>query len=160
MKKIISLTFCIITVMSAYAQLDPPPHPPGPPGGPDDEKTESLRIAFLSSYLNLTPEEGQKFWPVYNQMRDELKMVMDKEMQLQHDMDINKLSDAELNGLISSHFENEQQILNIKKKYAEEFKKVLPLKKVVLLADAENEFKRKLLEAAKERRGQGSFRDN
>lgn len=139
----------IIILMSHFGFTQGPP----PPGAPDEEKIESLRIAFLTDYLSLSPEESQKFWPVYNLMRDEIKAVMDKEMTLIKKRDINTLSDAELSKLINEHFENEQKMLDIKKKYAEEFKKILPLKKVALLADAENEFKRKLLEYAKDKKG-------
>lgn len=42
---------------------------------------ESLKIAFLSRQLSLTPEEAQKFWPVYNQYDDEIKKLR-KEHQL------------------------------------------------------------------------------
>ncbi|MFN0276438.1 MAG: hypothetical protein ACKVPJ_11865 [Chitinophagales bacterium] len=126
-----------------------------PDGPPDPEKIEALRIAFLTNYLDLTTEESQKFWPVYNQMKDELKVYLDKEADLMKGKKVEEMTEAELNGAIQTHFDNEQQILNLKKKYTEEFKKVLPLKKVVLLADAENAFKRQLLEYARDRKGPG-----
>ncbi|MBC8047602.1 MAG: hypothetical protein H7Y00_12455 [Fimbriimonadaceae bacterium] len=151
MKNIFFSTLFAVTTVLVSAQM--------PDGPPDNEKVESLRIAFLTNYLDLTSEESQKFWPVYNQMRDELKVVMDKEMNLKKDKDFSKMSDAELNQVMKDHFDNEQKILDTKKKYAEEFKKVLPLRKVVLLADAENEFKRKLLEHAKDRKGPGGVRE-
>lgn len=146
MKKIMLISVFFISLQQAFSQGLPPM---------DDERMQSLRIAFLTEYLNLTPEESQKFWPVYNQMRDEIKVWMDKEAELRKGKNMDQLSDTELNKMIESHFENDQQILNIKKKYAEEFKKILPLKKVALLADAENEFKRKLLEFAKDKKGPG-----
>ena len=117
----------------------------------DEEKIEPLRIAFLTKYLELTSEEAQKFWPVYNKMRDEIKVVMDADKALKDGKSINDMNDEELNTFINSHFENDQKMLDIKKKYAEEFKKVLSLRKVALLADAENEFKRQMIQHASEK---------
>ena len=42
---------------------------------PDDtraEKIQSLKIAFITQKLQLTPDEAQKFWPVYNQYDNEI----------------------------------------------------------------------------------------
>ena len=146
MKRILLIALIATLATAGFAQGPPPP-------GPEDEKIEALRIAFLTRYLELTTDEAQKFWPIYNQMHDELKVVMDKEMDLRKGKSINDMSDEELTKLISAHFANEQAILDIKKKYAEEFKKVLPLRKVAMLADAENEFKREVLKNFKEKQG-------
>ncbi len=140
----------LITIIASMAKLG---FAQGPPPGMDDEKVEALRIAFLTKYLELTTDEAQKFWPVYNQMRAELKIVMDKEMDLRKGKNVNDMKDEELSKLINAHFENEQAILDIKKKYAEEFKKVLPLRKVAMLADAENEFKREVLKNFRDKQG-------
>lgn len=148
MKNTIFVLFLTFTSIAAVAQK--------PDGPPNPEKIDALRIAFLTNYLDLSTEESQKFWPVYNQMRDELKVYMDKEAALMKNKKLDEMTDTELNTLMQTHFDNEQQMLNIKKKYADEFKKVLPLKKVVLLADAENEFKRQLLEHARDRNAPGS----
>lgn len=146
MKKFILLTIIAAVAKLGFAQGPPPP-------GMDDEKVEALRIAFLTKYLDLSTDEAQKFWPVYNQMRAELKIVMDKEMSLRSGKSINDMKDDELVKLINAHFENEQGMLDIKRKYAEEFKKVLPLRKVAMLADAENEFKREVLKNFKDKHG-------
>jgi hypothetical protein len=86
-------------------------------------------------------------------MQDELKVILDKEKDLRNGKKIDEMSDEELAKMINSHFDNEQKLLDIKKKYAEEFKKVLSLKKVALLADAENEFKREMLKHARDKQG-------
>lgn len=147
MKRTFIITLLVLTATAGFAQ--------GPPGPPpvDEEKIEALRIAFLTRYLDLSSEEAQKFWPVYNKMQDELKVVLDKEKDLRNGKKIDDMTDEELTKMIAAHFENEQKILDIKKKYAEEFKKVLSLKKVALLADAENEFKREMLKHARDKQG-------
>ena len=145
MKKLTLLFLLGLFSTAVFSQGPPPPMF-------DDEKIEPLRIAFLTKYLELTSEEAQKFWPVYNKMRDEIKVVMDADKALKDGKSVNDMNDEELNKFITSHFENDQKMLDLKKKYAEEFKKVLPLRKVALLADAENEFKRQMIQHATEKR--------
>lgn len=147
MKRTFIIAIMMLAAAAGFAQ--------GPPGPPpvDEEKIEALRIAFLTRYLDLSAEEAQKFWPVYNNMQDELKVIQDKEKDLRNGKKIDEMSDEELNKMINAHFENEQKLLDIKKKYAEEFKKVLSIKKVALLADAENEFKREMLKHARDKQG-------
>lgn len=148
MKKYLLLPLILMISHLAIAQ--------GPPGPPplDEDKIEALRVAFLTKYLDLSTEEAQKFWPVYNAMQKEIDVVRTAENDLRKGKDVNTMTDEELNKMINQHFENEQKLLDIKKKYLEEFKKVLPLKKVALLADAENAFKREVMKHAKERHDQ------
>jgi len=147
MKNAIIFSILLITAAAGFSQ--------GPPGPPpvDEEKIEALRIAFLTRYLDLSVEEAQKFWPVYNKMQDEIKVIINKEKDLRSGKQIDKMTDEDLNKMINEHFDNEQKLLDIKKKYAEEFKKVLVLKKVALLADAENEFKREMIKHARDKQG-------
>ena len=36
-------------------------------------RLEALKIAYITKRLDLSPEEAQKFWPIYNQYAEELK---------------------------------------------------------------------------------------
>ena len=90
---------------------------------PDGSRLEALRIAYITKRLNLTPEEAQKFWPVYNQYAAELKKVR---------------KDASLNGVPS--IEVDEQILNIRKRYNGEFAKALSPQRADQFFRSEKEF--------------------
>jgi len=152
MKHYLMLPLLLVICKIAIAQSPPPPPPPPPM---DDDKIEALRVAFLTKYLDLSTEEAQKFWPVYNAMQKEIDAVRTSESDLRKGKDVDAMTDEELNKMINQHFDNEQKLLDIKKKYLEEFKKILSLKKVALLADAENEFKREVMKHARDKKGQG-----
>ena len=66
---------------------------------------EAIQIAYLTRELSLSSDEAQKFWPIYNEYRDELlavrKEVRDDEILF------------------------EEKVVNIRKKYKTDFKKVL-----------------------------------
>lgn len=64
-KMIVALMIGITPLLSLNAQQE----------GGNEDAIESLKIAFLTKQLSLTPEEAQKFWPVYNQYTMELKKM-------------------------------------------------------------------------------------
>jgi len=113
----------------------------------DREKIESMKVTFLNNKMNLTPEEAQKFWPVYNQYKNEVKALRKdkKELATDANVDFETLSDAEMNNLIEQKFSLEQKELEIKRKYLAEYKKILPVKKIAAFYKGEEEFKIQLL---------------
>ena len=44
-----------------------------PPGG--GQKLEAIKIAYITRQLNLSPQEAQRFWPVYNNYSNEVKIA-------------------------------------------------------------------------------------
>ena len=45
------------------------------------EKMKTEKIAFLTSAMDLTPAEAEKFWPVYNNMENERRASFGKVMK-------------------------------------------------------------------------------
>lgn len=69
------------------------------------EKLEAIKVAYITKELNLTADEAQKFWPLYNQYFEELKKARAENR--------------------NDELVFEEKALNIRKKYRTEFKKVL-----------------------------------
>jgi hypothetical protein len=42
---------------------------------PNGGALEAYKIAFITKRLNLTPEEAQRFWPIYNQYAAEIRQA-------------------------------------------------------------------------------------
>lgn len=120
----------------------------------DGRNIESIRIAYITRQLNLTPEEAQVFWPVYNKYQDEMqafKKGRRTEMQdAKRNFDV--LSDKEVEGVVDDLVEMKKKELDLFLTYHEEFKKILPIRKVAKLYKAESEFTQKLLERLNQRR--------
>lgn len=114
-----------------------------PPGGMD--KIESLRIAFISERLDLTPEVAQKFWPIYNQYVAEFKTLRDAA----------GFGPGKPEPSADDVLEFEQKKLDLKKKYKTQFETVIGKDKVNTLYRLEEEFRQKLRELHDQRRGQG-----
>jgi Spy/CpxP family protein refolding chaperone len=86
MKQLLSLFAFMLTMLFANAQQRPmhrkgamPPPPPPMEQRMSKEKRaqlESFKIQFISKKLNLTPEEAEKFWPIYNEQKDATRKLM------------------------------------------------------------------------------------
>jgi hypothetical protein len=115
------------------------------------DNIESMKIAFITNKLDLTPEEAQQFWPIYNQYSDktqELRMKRKMEnKQARHNFE--EMSDKEVEQSVDNEIVYRQKELDIQKEYHTKFKAVLPIKKVAKLYQAEEQFKRVLLDKLK-----------
>ncbi len=117
------------------------------------ERLEAMKIGFITERLNLTSEEAKVFWPIYNKFTDELKKLRSSTKgKITEEMaDMPNITDAEAEKVLSDMVNFKISEAELLKKYAAEFKKVLPVKKVVLLFKAENDFKRELLKKLAQR---------
>jgi len=117
------------------------------------EHIEQLKAAFITQKLDLTREEAQRFWPIYNEYHDALATMRRerKEEFKNYRERFDQLSEKELNEMVDKQIINRQRELDLMKKYHAEFKNVLPLRKVALLYRAEDEFKAKVLQELKRR---------
>lgn len=129
-----------------------------PRGGMDreerKEQIESMKIAFITRKLELSPDEAKRFWPVYDQYSGELQSLRKTRRDRNRDAreDFDKLGDKEIEKLVDDEMIFRQQELDIVKKYHTQFKSVLPVKKVAKLYRAEEEFKRELLERIRDKK--------
>jgi hypothetical protein len=48
------------------------------PDNGDENRVEVVKMAYLTRELNLTPQEAQNFWPVYNNYVNEIKQARDQ----------------------------------------------------------------------------------
>lgn len=112
------------------------------------DKIDALRVAFITDELKLTSDEAQKFWPVYNEYQDKLKAVR-KDFLKATPASFN--SDKEAQEYLDAELLYKQREVGLYKDYCERFKKVLPIKKVAQLRQAEEKFKKKLVELLREK---------
>lgn len=151
MKNISRLIALILLTTTLQAQ----PQGKGEGDGQGDrkEQIESMKIAFLTKKLELTPDEAKNFWPVYNQYWAEMEKIRDARRKQHQEMRQNKetLTDKEYEKLVDGEIVFRQQELDLLKKYNGQYKQVLPMKKVSALYRAEEDFKRELLEKMRER---------
>jgi len=104
-------------------------------GDPRVEKVQSLKIAFITQKLQLSPEEAQHFWPVYDQYQKEVQ-------------------DLQLENRNSPVIEIEEKLLDIRKRYLGTFERMLGADKTNRLFTAERDFRTLLIRRLQNRNQQ------
>lgn len=107
------------------------------------EKYRAEKVSFLTTRLDFTPAEAEKFWPIYNQMEKERweaqKLRRDLENKVREAEE--SLSDNDVIKLTREFSGSMQQEGALLTNYNEKLLKVLPPKKVLKLYKTENEFR-------------------
>ncbi len=117
-----------------------------------EERLQAYRIAKFTEVLQLTTEEAQGFWPIYNEYLDNREKVH-KQFKTNKQMDLQ--SDAEVEENIKRHFEFKQRELDLEKDLYQKLRKVLPVRKIAKIPVADREFREQILIKLKEARQQG-----
>ncbi|MEZ4877452.1 MAG: sensor of ECF-type sigma factor [Flavobacterium sp.] len=117
---------------------------------------KSIKVAFITNELSLTPDEAAKFWPIYNAFEDkqlEIRKTKLKGYISRMDEDsLNTLTEKEATTMLTQIESAEEDLFLLKKKFNADIRTVLPASKIVKLKKAEEKFNRKLLQQFKEKR--------
>jgi Spy/CpxP family protein refolding chaperone len=120
------------------------------------EKVKALKVAYITEQLDLTKEEAQKFWPIYNSFDDKQAELRHEKMRAILDRfepgNVDKLSEKEASTLLTQMEAVEESLFTLRKKFIKDLQGVLSAKKIVKLKKAEEDFNRTLLKQMKERR--------
>lgn len=124
---------------------------------PVRDKIKTLKVAFITERLNLTSEEAQVFWPIYNEHEDKIEALKRKErLDIRARLvDFDGLSEKEADALLKDliALENEKHQLNVA--FLEKMNRAITSKKTFLLIKAEEDFKKRLLQEMRNRRRGG-----
>lgn len=119
----------------------------------DNGSIKAMRIAHITAELNLTSQEAEKFWPLYNEYRKEKKLIHKKEREVIRDgmANLDKLSEKACRDLLHVYQEQRNKKCEISESLIRKLDGVIPTKKILLLFRSEASFKRNLLKQYGER---------
>jgi len=115
------------------------------------DQIKAQKVAFITDKLQLTVEEAQQFWPVYNEMNkksDEIEVQIRTIVQ-NYKKNKETLSITELETMSDKMMELQSYSTKLDAEYYQKYKKVLPIRKIMELNQAEREFKHELLKQLK-----------
>ena len=120
------------------------------------EKVKALKVAYITEQLELTTDEAQKFWPIYNTFEDKQSELRHEKMRAILDRfqpgNVDKLSEKEASALLIQMEKIEEDLFNLKKKFIKDLQGVISAKKIIKLKKAEEDFNRELLKQMREKR--------
>ena len=106
------------------------------------EKIMSEKIAFLTMEMNITPEEAQAFWPVYNQVEQEKDAALEQVIKSYKALSTAVEQNAKTEKLLEAYLEAQKNLRKVDNEAPEKYKAVLSAEKVAKLYVAEEKFRR------------------
>ena len=120
------------------------------------EQIKVLKVAFITTELNLTSDEAARFWPFFNAFEDKQKEIKKQKIRAfidrTEDNTLDKLSEKDAAALLTQMESAEDELYQLKKKFVANLKGVIPSVKILKLKKAEEEFNRKLLQQYRDKR--------
>lgn len=108
------------------------------------EKMEAEKVAFITNRLNLSADEAQKFWPVYNAQNKKIAESFDA---IRKSYKALKLAikegkdEKEVNSLLENYLKEKENNASLAVEAMKAYKKVLSADKVAKLFVAEEDFR-------------------
>jgi hypothetical protein len=128
MKQIFTLFIALLVSNTLlFAQDQPQPDPKV------EEKIQAAEVGYIAQKLKLTTEEAQKFWPIYNDYKRDIRQVL---------LSYRNNPDADV-------LDRDQKIIDIRKKYRDRFVGVIGQPRVKIFFRAEGDFRRALMNRVK-----------
>ena len=120
------------------------------------EKVKALKVAYITEQLELTTDEAQKFWPIYNAFDENQSELRHEKMRSILDRfkpgNVEKLSEKDASNSLAQMEKIEEDLFNLKKKFIKDLQSVISAKKIIKLKKAEEDFNRELLKQMREKR--------
>ena len=106
------------------------------------EKIKALKTAHITEGLNLTAQEAQQFWPIYNEFEKKRRELYRQERA---EVNMECLSEDKAESKLQEYVELERKDYLLKKEYYKDLKKIFTARRIMELNKVEDEFNRKMM---------------
>ena len=114
-------------------------------------KIQSARIGLISERLGLTPDQAERFWPLYREFNEKRRGLRTEMRTAREGVDPQKLSDEQGRELMSRALDIKQRELDLEKEYSQKMLNVISTQQVMSLRKAEDDFRRMLMKRLEQR---------
>lgn len=144
----------LLLLFSSWKAMAQPDGPDGPQDEKRKERIERLKRAYISEKLDLTVEEAEKFWPIYNDFNGKRESIRKAIRQAHKSMDA-ATTDKQVSDLLDQIATNRKEEVEAEIKFGKDALPVLGPEKTKRLMGLEQEFKKEMMQRLKERRDNG-----
>lgn len=139
MKRILFLCFLFLSSAPLVAQEK------------DEHRAQikALKTAFITEGMNLSPQEAEKFWPIYNAFNEKRRALYRKERADMGDLEC--ISEEKAAGMLQEFVQIEREDYLLKKKFFSDLRTIFTAKQIIQLKKIEDDFNRKLIKEYRER---------
>lgn len=149
MNRILTAVFIVLlTSLTATAQRGRP-----------TERIHAAKMAYITDRLNLTTQQSANFIPLYNDFEKEKRDIRMFFFRKYMGANLSGTNDETSRQIIDDNLDYQQRVIELKRKYNEEFLKVISAQQLADLYKAEREFKEMLIKRLdRPHRGPGRYR--
>jgi hypothetical protein len=148
--RLTKIFFLLLISISSFAQDDDlevvQPDPKA------EQKIKAAHAAYITERLGLTPEEAEKFWPVYREYSQ-------KRQEIRQQFKTAREKGTSEKDLLDLDLKVKQQQLDLEKDYSGRLQKVITPQKMMNLRQAEGDFRKLLIRQIQQRQMQRERRD-
>lgn len=114
------------------------------------QKIQAAKVAMITNRLNLTPDQAQQFWPVYNEYNARKQDLNKRVRQLNNSPGRQSLTDSDVLSDLKEINATKQKLTDLDNEYLDRFLKVISPAQVAELYKTEQDFNKILLNRLKQ----------
>jgi len=118
------------------------------------QQIEAARIGMITERLGLSPDQAQRFWPMYNEFSQKRREIRSQLNEARKGIDPNNLSDQDSQRLMELSLEMRQSEVNLEREYTGKLRDVISAQQVLALRKAEDDFRKLILQRIEDRQRQ------
>ena len=122
------------------------------------EKIKAARIGLITQRLGLTPEQAEKFWPIYNEFASKRQELVKEYKQAERGTA--KTDPKQQEALINLGLKLKQDEVALEKEYSSKILNVISAQQMLNLRQAEKDFRKIILNQLQQRRMLQDRREN
>ena len=147
-----AIIIVLATSLSAFAQPNM--------GRPPMERIHAAKMAYITDRLQLNYRQSGNFIPIYNDYEREVRDTRQFFFNKYKGANPGNADDATSRQFIDDNLDYQQRVIEIKRKYNDQFLRVISPQQLSELNKAEREFKQLLLKQLDKQRGRGGRFNN
>lgn len=124
------------------------------------ERIEAAKIGLISERLGLTPEQAEKFWPIYREFSQKRGELVSEFRKAQRAAGPDNTDPDKQKELVEFGLKIKQRELDLEKDYSRRMMDVISAQQILNLRNAEKEFQRMILNQLQQRRDLQQRREN
>ncbi len=124
------------------------------------KKVEAAKIGVITERLGLTPEQAEQFWPVYREFSDKRRAILGEMREARRGFDPETATEEQSKAMMDLNFRVKEKELALEREYSEKMLRVISTRQLVSLRQAEDDFRRMVLEQLERRARQRDMREN
>ncbi|TDK42662.1 hypothetical protein [Algoriphagus formosus] len=120
--------------------------------GIDRERLEAARIAFITTRLDLSPEQAEKFWPIFNEFNEQREEKLKQIASLNPRSNTESISKEEAQRLIKQRFELQRELIEDEEAFVLKAATVISYQQILQLNSINREFARSIYQRQRQNR--------